>query len=136
MNLPSKHSTRRIPLVNAPKFMFSIYLFLVQTKTTNKGPPLPKTSFSGNVCQLWCSVYLLALSILSIRLYLTVTSARPMFYKTARMKIRNDNELSSCNHLLVRAHVCLLLNNGLLLFVRLSLLDRLLFHLGFLRNSC
>ena len=49
MNRPSRHSTRRIPLVNAPKFMFSIYLFLVQTKTTNKGPPLPKTSFSGNV---------------------------------------------------------------------------------------
>ena len=63
MNLPSKHSTRRIPLVNAPEFMFSIYLFLVQTKATNKGPPLPKTSFSGNVCQFWCFIHLLTLSI-------------------------------------------------------------------------
>ena len=63
MNLPSKHSTRLIPLANAPKFMLSFHLFLMQTKTTNKGPPLPNTSFSGYVCQLWCSVHLLALSI-------------------------------------------------------------------------
>ena len=40
MNLPSKHPTRLIPLAKAQKFMLSFHLFLMQTKTSNKGPPL------------------------------------------------------------------------------------------------